>query len=116
MTKAKDKRNAAAYQTVNYSEFEKTADKLSMIPAVLSKAIGYSNHTHLGWKRNELMPKSAALACECLLRRKNKEDTRTPIDLYFLTVPRQHTLALESFCKALKINTQRFTAKSPPAG
>ena len=113
MTKDKDKRNTATYKTVNYSVFANAASTLAITPAELSKAIGYSDHTYLGWKRNGNMPQSAALACECLLRRRNKENTQTPIDLYFLTVPKQHSLAIEGFCKALKINAQLINF--PPA-
>lgn len=108
MTKDKDKRNFAQYKTVNYSVFANAASKLSITPAELSAAIGYSNHTHIGWKGRKEMPKTAGLACECLLRRKKKESAEVQTDLYFLAVPKLHSIPLESLCETLGIGVQRI--------
>ena len=95
-----------SYSTANYSIFADALRKLQLSPGQLATAIGYSITTPSHWGKVKRIPKAAALACECLLRRQNKENTQTPIDLYFLTVPKQHSLAIEGFCKVLKINAQ----------
>lgn len=97
-----DKRNTATYKTVNYSIFANAVSKLAITPAKLSEAIGYSPHTHIGWKGRKEMPKTAGLACECLLRRNQiEEDKPEPTTLFFLLVPNKHKLAFEAFTNAL---------------
>lgn len=110
MTKAhgdKEKTKIMNYKTVKYSVFTGAMSKLGIVnPGDFSEALGYSRSAHNVWRKSGRFPQTASLACECFLRRHNKEETKISIDLYFLTVPKQHSLAIESFCKALKINTQ----------
>ena len=105
------------YKTVKFAIFADAMVKLGITnPGDLSEHLGYSRGAHSVWRKSGRLPKSAALACECLLRRQNKEEDKVPTTLYILRVPEQHVLALRSFCAALGINARIIdTGENPQA-
>ena len=55
----------------SFSIFENATKKLQLSEADLSEAIGYSRNVSCNWKNDGLIPKVAALAIECMMRRNN---------------------------------------------
>ena len=108
---SKETTKKMSYKTTKYAIFADAMVKLSITtPGDLSGNLGYSRSAHNMWRKSGRLPKTAALACECLLRRQNKEKDETPVYIYFLTVPKMHILAIESFCKSLGIAVQVIAA------
>ena len=88
-----------------------------LIEKVFSTKICVTGHylaAQNGWKKSKKMPKVAGLACECLLRRQNKEDAPEPKTAFFVLVPDRHVIAFQSFTAALP-GIDRTLIVGPPS-
>lgn len=90
------------YQKAEYAIFEATARELNLSPAQLAKEIGYSDSTAYKWEHDGKMPKTAALACECLRRRRGNNGKACETWLIKLETDAQKH-ALEAICKGLGV-------------
>lgn len=65
------------FNKASYAVFEQACTTLNLNPSRLSVELGYSDNAAGGWKKKNVIPQVAALAIECLLRRKNLQDKGT---------------------------------------
>jgi len=63
-------------QTLPYALFERACTELSLNPGTLCYELGYAKNTYSGWAKVGQMPKTAALAIECLKRRQGRDKAR----------------------------------------
>ena len=100
------------FQKVEYGSFESALREIGVTGDVLCAQIGYSAAAWVDWKRLGKMPKSAALACECLRRRQvgTGEDKTWLIK----TKTKTEAAALDALCRGLGVEAMSLRPSPAP--
>jgi hypothetical protein len=92
---------ARTFQKVEFATFESTMRELDLAGDILCYQIGYSAAVWKDWKAAGKMPKPAALACECLRRRKQNAKGQ---EVWLVKVQTEmQSAALEGLCRGMAI-------------
>ena len=88
-----------------FSYYAEVMDKLGLTGSDLAVAIGYSKTTWFKWRSEGAIPQVAGLACECLLRRAQKNGTD---EAFLLRVPGSKVVAMEAICDGMGVEVRHL--------